>query len=210
MSTRSLFPSRIESERLRFKPLYESLDTLDLYEYHRSGDIDTVMQYLSQERHATPKESTNTLETAEERWKDCTRAEYAIYPKPGEGRAGEFAGVASLMLEWEKQLCYFGLWLRKPFWGRGYSGERAGAMLYVAFELLDLELMGVSYTPGNERSKRAIEKYVETYGGQYSGPLRNWIPDDEEPQDIETYVVLREQWRDAVTREKLATLSVER
>jgi ribosomal-protein-alanine N-acetyltransferase len=210
MSTRSLFPRRVETERLRFEPLHESVDTLGLYDYHRSNDLTPVMRHLSQEVYDTPKQSMNKLETAAERWNEGTRAEYAIYPKSGEDGAGEFAGVASLMLEWEKRLCYFGLWLREPFWGRGYSGERAGVMLAVAFDRLDLDVVGAGYVPGNDQSKRAIEKYVDRYGGQYDGRLRNWIPGADGPRDIETYSILQEQWRDAVTREELATLAVER
>ena len=90
-----------------------------------------------------------------------------------------------------------GMWLRKPFWGRGYSGERAAALLEVAFERLDLELVAVDHQAGNEKSERAIRKYVEAHGGQYDGVLRNWVPMDEGVDDLHRYTVTREQWTEA-------------
>lgn len=206
--TQRLFPHRIETARLRFEPLHESVETLDFYEYHRSGDLNTVMQHLSQQTYETPKQARDRLETTATWWDEGMRAEYAMYPKAGEDGAGEFAGVATLMPEWEKRLCYFGLWLREAYWGRGYAGERAAAMFYVCFERFDFDLVGAGHVPGNDQSRRAIRKYTERYGGQYDGLLRNWIPEDGGPRDLHTYSVLREQWRNAVSDAEVASISV--
>lgn len=67
----------------------------------------------------------------------------------------------------------------------------------LAFEGLDLELVGAAHQDGNEKSERAVEKYAEAHGGQYDGVLRNWIPKDDEVRDIHRYTVSREQYRDA-------------
>lgn len=52
-----------------------------------------------------------------------------IQPKEGEPNAGEIAGSGGLILDWETKTGYPAIWLRKPFWSRGYSGERADAMI---------------------------------------------------------------------------------
>jgi ribosomal-protein-alanine N-acetyltransferase len=206
MST--LFPTNIESERLRYEPLHESVEALDLYEYHRSGEMGAVMRSLGETPHATPKETMDELTTSRDTWESSERATYAIRSQSDD----EFVGVAELWLEWEKRKTSLGIWLREPFWGRGYSAERAGAMLYVAFELLDLELVSVGHEPENERSERSIEKYVDAYGGQYDGLLRNWIPpgDFGGPRDLRTYSISQAQWRETVTEEELGTIQVVR
>ncbi|WP_410764863.1 GNAT family N-acetyltransferase [Haloferax sp. DFSO60] len=203
-----MFPTAIESERLSYEPLHESIDALDLYEYHRTGEMDEVMRPLGDKPHATPKETFDELTKSREAWDSSERASYAIRQKSDD----EFVGVSELWFEWEKRKLSFGTWIREPFWGRGYSAERAGAMLYVALELLDLELVSVGHEPENEQSKRAIEKYVDTYGGQYDGIMRNALPpgDFGGPRDLLTYTISQEQWRESVTDDELNTIQVSR
>lgn len=204
----SLFPSHVESDRLRYDPLHETVDTLDLYDYHRTGELDEVMRSLGDDPHRTPKQTHDDISKAGEAWESCERATYAMRTKADD----EFVGVAELWLEWDRDWTAFGTWLREPYWGQGFSGERAGAMCYVAFDILDLEIVSVGHEPENERSKRAIEKYVERYGGQHDGYLRNWLPpgDDGGPRDLEVSTISQEQWREHVSDDELATISVER
>ena len=197
-----LVPETIETERLLLERLDASgFDALDLYPHYSPRHSETVVEefaHLSQTPHATPKETLEKLDSAGERWADDDRLVYAVRPTQGEDGAGEFAGVTDLMLDWEKRVGYLALWLRKPFWGRGYSGERAAAMLALAFDRLDLEYVGVGHVEANEKSRRAIERYVERFGGETGAVLRNWIPDDDDPMDLHTYAISREQYRDSV------------
>ncbi|SDM48800.1 Protein N-acetyltransferase, RimJ/RimL family [Halogranum gelatinilyticum] len=208
-----LFPTYVESERLRYDPLHESIDALDLYDYHRSGELDAVLQPLGETPHATPKETWDELDGVRERWDEGKKASYAITRKEdGGGAEGEFVGVAELWMEWDYSRTSLGTWIRKPFWGRGYAGERAGAMLVVAFECLDLALVDVGHEPGNEQSRRAIEKYVQQYGGQHDASVRNWLPpgDSGGPRDLERYSISQKQWRANVGDDELASVVVER
>jgi len=176
-----LFPERVETERLLFEPMHE-VDVHEMYEICANDEgIEDVTQYMPWTPHDTPKETAEFLERQAEQWADGDSAGYVIRPREGEDGAGEIAGSTALHVDWDKQLGTIGLWLRKPFWGRGYSGERAGALLAVAFDHLDLEVVAVTHEAGNEKSRRAIEKYVESYGGRQEGLLRNF-----EPADIET------------------------
>lgn len=204
----SLFPAHVESDRLRYDPLHETVETLDLYELHRSGELEPVMRPLGDDPHGTPKETFDELTTAEEKWQAGELASYAIT----ERESGAFVGLAELDTEWDRDWAGFGIWLREPYWGRGYAGERAGAMLYVAFELLDLEIVSVGHEPENERSKRAIRKYVDRYGGQADGILRNGLPPGEDggPRDLEIYTISQAQWREHVADDELETIRVER
>lgn len=191
-----LFPETVETDRLRLERLcHENVDTLDLYECFAAGSADEeVFEYVPQEPWHAPKEAHDCIEEAEEQWREGTAGEYVIRPEGDEPRAGEIAGTTHLHCEWERRTGRFGLILRKPFWGRGYSGERAAALMDVAFDRLDLELVTTGYNEGNEKSRRAIETYVEQWGGQYDGVLRNWVPMDDSVDDLHRYTVSREQW----------------
>ena len=68
-------------------------------------------------------------------------------------------------------------------------------------DVFDLDLVAIGHEDGNERSKRAVEKFVETVGGQYDGVLRNWTPIGDEIADHHRYTVTREQYQRAATRE---------
>ncbi|WP_135824281.1 GNAT family N-acetyltransferase [Halorussus ruber] len=199
-----MFPERIDTDRLLLERLcHENVDSLALYDCFAAGVADEeVFEYVPQEPWQTPKEAHDRIEDAEEGWRDGTAAEYVVRPKDGEERAGEIAGTAHLHCEWERRTGRLGLVLCKPFWGRGYSGERAAALLELAFDRLDLELVTAGYNEGNEKSERAIEKYVERFGGQYDGVLRNWVPMGDEVDDLHRYTVTREQWKQAVASER--------
>ncbi|WP_312907764.1 GNAT family N-acetyltransferase [Natronosalvus caseinilyticus] len=191
-----MFPETFETDRLRFEPLTtETIAPLELYEYtNPDTDFGAVATHLTTDVHETPNDAREYLFESEKRWDEATRANWAIYPLEVEPAAGVFAGVASLIPLWEKRTARLGVWLRKPFWGRGYSSERAAATIAVAFDRLDLEVVSVGYLEGNEKSKRAIEKYVERYGGTYDGVLRNWVPLDGEVRDLHRYTITAEAW----------------
>ncbi|WP_227353859.1 GNAT family N-acetyltransferase [Haladaptatus salinisoli] len=192
-----MFPERIETERLVLEAItHENVDVFDLYRHtaHDAPDIDEITEHLSWEPHATPKETKEFVDWAAKRRDEATGAEFVIRPKDGEDGAGEIAGTTGLGVDWDRRTGALGLWLRKPFWGRGYSGERAAALMELAFDRLDLELVAVEHTDGNEKSRRAIEKYVDAHGGQYDGILRNWHPDGDEVLDSHRFTVTREQW----------------
>ncbi|PSQ51045.1 GNAT family N-acetyltransferase [Halobacteriales archaeon SW_6_65_15] len=183
-----MFPDRIETERLVLEPF--TTENVDLLAYYRhvsrdNPNIEEITEHLSWDPHETPKESLEFLKSQEE-----ARAE-------GEDGAGEFAGMAGLHPDWDRRTATLGTWLRKPFWGRGYSGERAAALMEVAFERLGLEVVTVTHEVGNEKSRRAIRKYVGAHGGQHEGLLRNGAPGSDGPVDLHRYTVTREQWSEA-------------
>lgn len=192
-----MFPERIETDRLELERLcHETVDVFELYEWVAHGeDLDEVFAYVPQTRHRTVTETHDWIDEAEDRWDERDEAQYVVRPADGEDGAGELAGVTLLKCQWERRTGQLGLLLRKPFWGRGYSGERAAALLELAFERLDLELATAGHNEGNERSRRAIEKYVDAHGGQYDGVLRNWVPMDDGVDDLHRYTITREQYR---------------
>lgn len=198
----TLFPAEMESERLRYERLHpEKFDPWELYQYAKQGapHIDEITQFVTWDPYEHPKEAVDWVSKAGEAFESGENATYVMRPKEGE-RAGEFAGLAGMGPDWDKRSAELGTWLRKPFWGQGYSGERAARLLELAFDRLDLELVTVSHDPENEPSRRAIEKYVERFGGRKIGRVRNDIVIGGEPRDSIRYSISREEWKESVSR----------
>ncbi|MFW5939032.1 MAG: GNAT family N-acetyltransferase [Halolamina sp.] len=156
---------------------------------------------------ATVDAAADQLESFEQQWADRERAEWVLRPREGEEGAGEFVGSADLVFSWEKDLALLAIWLRKPFWGRGYSEERADALLRLAFEELDIGVVAIPLHGENEHSSRAVEKYVERYGGRYEGLLRNHAGRYDEPADHHRFSISQQEYlanRDAAVTDEIA------
>lgn len=194
-----LFPEKIETDRLHLEQLcHDNVDVFAYYECcsHHEPAIEEVTQYLPWDTHKTVKETKDTIDELEEKWDEGTRAEYVIRPNDGESGAGDIAGAGGLIIDWDTQTGYPAIWLRKTFWGRGYSAERASAIIELAFERLDLALVAVPVQDGNDTSRRVVEKYIDSHGGQYDGIIRNaTVRPDGNIIDHHRYTVSKEQYQ---------------
>lgn len=191
-----LFPVEMESDRLRYERLHPNeFDPFDLYTYVQEGapGIEEITKYVTWEPYSHPKEAFGWVEQCGTDFENGESATYVIRPKQGD-HAGELAGIAGIQPDWDRQLATLGTWFRKPFWGRGYSGERAARFLDLAFDQLDLQVVIVTHDPENTNSRRAIEEYVERFGGHKEGRLRNDIVIDDEPRDSIRYSITRHEW----------------
>ena len=198
----SLFPAEMQTDRLRYEQVTpETLDPLELYEHVRAGapHIEEITRYVTWDPYDHPKQAVEWIQECADSFETGEGATYALRPRDGE-RAGEFAGIAGIHPDWRRRRTSLGTWLCKPFWGRGYSGERAGRMLELAFDRLDLDVVTVSHDPANENSQRAIERYVDRFGGHREGRIRNDTVMNGEPRDSVRYSISREEWRAATGR----------
>ncbi|MFC6955413.1 GNAT family protein [Halorubellus litoreus] len=194
-----LFPRVFETERLRFERIHpETLDARDLYPHVRedSGIADAT-RFMTWDPHEHPKETMEYVQHTGEANDAADSGNYALYPKASEPGGGEFAGNAGLGADWERRSAELGIWLRKPFWGRGYSGERADAFVELAFARLDLDLVTVTVVDDNDRSVRAIEKYVDRWGGSHDGYFRHLRPHGDDPVNLHRYAIARADYESA-------------
>lgn len=193
-----MFPECIETDRLELTALGpENVDVLTYYDIcsgNTSEEFEAVTEYLPWDPHDTPKETKEFLERLADQREAGENAEFAVLPKEDEDGAGEIAGAVGLSPDWERRSAELGIWLRKPFWGRGYYSETFSELAAVTFDLLDLELVEIIHRHGNEKSRRATETFVEAHGGQHEGRLRNYWAAAEDPADAHRYTITREQW----------------
>ena len=197
-----MFPASLESERLTFERLSrENVDVRKLYEvFGVNPDAEEIFEYVDSDPHRTIKETFEWVRETERKFENGESVKYVVRPKATEEHAGEIAGFAGLYPKWERRFATLGIVLDKRFWGNGYAVERAELFVELAFERLDLELVAVMYIDGNEKSKRAIEKYVERFGGQYDGLLRNWLAVEGEVFDCHRYTISKSQYENATGR----------
>jgi len=205
----SVFPETLTTDRLRLAQC--SRDNVSVREFYRAAsrynpNIEEVTEHLSWSPHGSMKASRDTLIHFEEQWSEGEIATYAIRLRESEAeRIGEdpdaLAGTCGLTCHWEQDCATLGVWLRKAYWGHGYSGERADALLELAFDELDLGMVAVTHHADNEKSERAIEKYVDANGGRREGLLRHHGESPDGPVDEVRYTISRSEWRDANDRE---------
>lgn len=192
-----MFPELIDTDRLRLERIDRAITARQFYAAAGAGQTETIAEettYVSWDPHEHLKESANVLTDFEQQWRAHEGASYVVIPREGEPGAGQLAGNTGLDPDWDRQRATLGIWLRKPFWGRGYSGERARALAELAFERLALELLAVNVQPDNSQSVRAIEKYVEAMGGLRGGALRNEVLTEDGPRDACRYSISREEY----------------
>jgi RimJ/RimL family protein N-acetyltransferase len=190
-----MFPAAIETERLRLERFdHEHVDPFELYEVTSASENETVWQYVPWEPYETVYEAAEYVDDVVERWEDAETAEYVVRPRQGAADAGAFAGVTLLDLEWDRRSGQIAIWLARRFWGQGYSEERATALLALAFDRLDLEVVEVTHNVENDKSRQAIEKYVERFGGRREGVLRNFVAYGDTVSDEVRYTISHEEW----------------
>ncbi|WP_227380862.1 GNAT family N-acetyltransferase [Haladaptatus halobius] len=187
----------METTRLRFERLCEDTVSIRTLFTHlaRGENIEEETKYVLWAPHFSLHDTQSLLEQADEHWRDGEAANYIVRPRPGEDGAGELAGKTELAIDWHRRAGELAVFLRKPFWGRGYADECFHALSELAFTQLDLEVVEAECAVANDRSRRAIEKFIEAHGGEYAGVLRNWrIPDGGEPLDSHHFSITQEQY----------------
>jgi RimJ/RimL family protein N-acetyltransferase len=108
-----------------------------------------------------------------------------------ERRGDALVGSIGLTIECDASRAELGYWVGKPYWGRGYATEAAGALLRYAFDDLALNRVFAMYFSRNPASGRVMQKLGMTYEGRLRGHDRKWGVFE----DVEIYGILASEWR---------------
>jgi RimJ/RimL family protein N-acetyltransferase len=211
-----VFRRTFETGRLRFEQYsHDAVSPREVYAAFGppSPTVEAETRYLPWDPVETVGAAADRIDRFERLWDERERAEWLIYPTEdepipdgiGDGIAGPdandagapIAGSAGLIFRWDRDLALPAIWLRKPYWGRGYSGERADALLEIAFDRLDVGMVAIPLHRDNERSYSAVEAYVERHGGRYEGLLRHHSGRYDEPVDHHRFSIGREEYLDS-------------
>ncbi len=141
----------LETHRLMLRK-WTPADAERLFEYAKDPEVGPPAGWPP---HRSIEESRSVIDTVFQ-GAEC----YAICEKG----SGLPMGAVELMLYGHTDLaqspreCELGYWIGKPFWGKGYVPEAAGALLKRAFGELGMETVWCAHYDGNQKSKRVQEK----------------------------------------------------
>lgn len=193
----NLFPKQIETDRLIFKQVSkETIDPFRLYEFVTRDDWQgAATKHMPWFRFQRLDQVTDFIEKAENQWDDGDVARYLLYSKE---EGGDLIGTTGYGPEWEERRAGSGIVLAEEYWGREYGLERASVFVELTFEQYDLDAYYTTCAAGNEPSRRMVEKYVEKYGGQHEGLLRQHSSrPNGEVTDQHRFTIMQSEYEDA-------------
>ena len=103
----------------------------------------------------------------------------------------DLVGAIGLVFKPEDDRAELGYWVGKPFWGRGYATEAAGAMLRYAFEQLGYNRVSAYHFTRNPASGRVLLKAGLRPEGTWRAHIKKWGV----YEDCEVYGILRREWK---------------
>lgn len=206
---RSIFPERIETDRLVFqRASRETIDPFELYEFVSRADWQgAATEHMPWFRFRRLDQVAEFLESADQQWVDGDTARYLLRSRE---EGGNIVGVTGYGPEWERRRAGSGIVLAREYWGREYGLERASAFVELTFERYDLDTYYATCARENEPSRRMIEKYVEKYGGRHEGLLRGHSPRPSgEVTDQHRFSIVREEYEAATENTETLAFDVE-
>lgn len=208
--TGSVFPSRIESDRLVFEQL--SHETTDVFEFYECASEDAWQNHVAETmpwfRFQRVDEVASFIDHAEQEWTDRNSARYVLRSK-ADGDA--IVGTTAFTPEWERRRGGSDIVLSKDYWGRGYGVERGTVFVELTFETYDLDAYCTTCAAGNSQSRRMIENIVDSYGGQYEGCLRQFGSPhpDGAVTDQHRFSIVREEYEQATETADVLTFEAD-
>jgi RimJ/RimL family protein N-acetyltransferase len=100
-------------------------------------------------------------------------------------------GAIGLTLREDQGRAELGYWIGRPYWGKGYATEAAGAMIAYGFERLRLHRIHACHLSRNPASGRVMQKAGMRLEGTLRGHVKKWGVFE----DIVVYGILRDDAR---------------
>jgi len=104
---------------------------------------------------------------------------------------GELVGSIGINLNARDNNGELGFWIGKPYWGRGYCTEAAGAMVRFGFEILGLHRVHSNHFGSNPASGRVMQKIGMVCEGTRREHYKKWGV----YEDRVEYGLLAREWR---------------
>jgi len=172
----------IETERLILRPISET-DAEAIFEYSQNENVGS---------NAGWKPHENIEETREIIKQVFLDKEFVFGMELKE--TGKLFGSIGIIPDPKRQndkAKMIGYAIGVNYWGKGFATEAVLAILHLAFEELDLDLVSAYCFPFNERSKNVLKKC----GFNFEGRLRLGEERyDGEVIDHECYAIIRTEW----------------
>jgi [ribosomal protein S5]-alanine N-acetyltransferase len=127
------------------------------------------------------------ISTHQAKFEACEMVHFAIILRETDG----LIGAIGLTVVPRFERAEAGYWIGKPYWGKGYCTEAAGAVLEYGFTTLNLNRIHAHHFKRNPASGRVLEKL----GMQREGFARQHVKKWDIFEDIELYGILKSEWQ---------------
>jgi RimJ/RimL family protein N-acetyltransferase len=157
----------LESERLKYIPIEmtEKYDFEEIDNYMQSKEMEEISEKMIITKRTNSKEESKEFLNKEiERAKNNEKMSYILKHKED----NEFVGIGTMFVT-EDKVGFIGIWLKKKYWGRGLSKERANKFLDILFNKINVAKVRVVCFKNNYKAKKAIEKYTSDKPSKYLG-----------------------------------------
>ena len=171
----------LTTERLMLRPWRET-DAESLYRYACDGQVGPAAGWKP---HESVEESRQIIRTVLSQ-PDTMAVLLRERPEEAIGSVGVFSTDAPDG-ESEPEI---GFWIGRPFWGQGLIPEAVRELLRWCFMERGAARVWCGHSPGNDKSRRVIEKCGFTY--VCDGPSVLWPDGQERPTCY--YAIAREDW----------------
>lgn len=188
-----MFPDLIKTNRLHMQPVHKKMTPRDLYKYcsDENENIDDLTESIHWNKHKDILKTIKVLSNMRDDWVNGKAAHYHIQ----HNNNSDFVGLCSLDIDYNKKQAEIGIWIRKKYWGRGISKERAFALIELGFDLLDLSSIIIVVSEKNEKSQSAVEKYISQLNGDKCGTIPDHhISESGKASDAIYYSLTKEQY----------------
>ena len=177
-----LLPRRklqIETERLTLREprMGDYTDWSDLRDL--SADFLTPWEPKWTEAHLTKKDFANRVDWAHRSLSEGSAVPLFLIRRDDQTLVGSI--TMDNIIRGPSQSGSLGYWTGKPYCRRGYMREALDALVHYAFERMDLSRVEAACLPGNNASRRLLEKCGFKYEGvaqsylQINGRWRNHV-----------------------------------
>ena len=177
--------TQLETSRLILRPWCDS-DAQALYRWARDPEVGPSAGWAPHTSVENSREIIRTVLSEE--------GTFAVLLKGGDSGPIGSVGVFPTAIPVGKGEPEIGYWIGRPFWGQGLIPEAVRELLRWCFTERGAARVWCGHSPGNDKSRRVIEKCGFTYVCDGSPVL--W-PDGQERATC-YYAVSREDWEKEV------------
>jgi len=172
----------LETERLRLRPFM--LDD-EAAVFALASDPE-VARFVRFDAHRTPAETRAFFKLVERHYRLGDPFALAIERREDDRLIGSCGFVSQAP---ERKSAEIGYWLGKPYWGKGYAAEAAGALVRFGFEQMGLKRVEAKCFLQNRAGQRVIEKL----GMKFEGTDRSERIKGQYPE-LKLYGISKQEW----------------
>lgn len=174
------------SDRIKYIPITFDINIEDIHEVLSSEDIEEISKnMILVEKSENFEDTKEFIEQERKKVRKNVKMSYVMRHRETQ----EFIGISTISYNNTLKEGTIGIWLRKEYWGKELSMERAIKFSEILFDEMGSRKMISMCFPGNEKAKKSIKKYIDKLDGKYIGIEEDLLEVDGELKDVHVFIV---------------------